>query len=185
VEPARDPEGALSPAAMKLKDGRTGTVRRAVPEDAAALTEIVNEVGSEGRYIIRDRATWTLEEERRTLSDANGRDRVFFVVEVGGRVVGLLTLSRGTWPKNAHVAELAMSCRGEFRGAGVGTALLTRAVDWARSVGVRKLTLGVFATNDRAMALYRKMGFAEEARLRGQFVIEGKPVDDVLMARWL
>jgi ribosomal protein S18 acetylase RimI-like enzyme len=71
-----------------------------------------------------------------------------------------------------------------YRGMGVGTALTTRGIEWTRSVGARKLTLAVFSTNERAIGLYRKMGFQEEARLRDQFEIEGRPVDDVLRALW-
>ncbi|MDE2046596.1 MAG: GNAT family N-acetyltransferase, partial [Thermoplasmata archaeon] len=51
--------------------------------------------------------------------------------------------------------------------------------------GIRKLKLRVFATNQRAQKLYRALGFVEEARLRGEVIIEGRVVDDVLMALWL
>jgi len=78
-----------------------------------------------------------------------------------------------------------MSCHPECRRIGLGTALLERALDWARSVGIRKMNLEVFASNSGAIALYRKMGFEEEGRRRGEFIIDGVPVDGILMARWL
>lgn len=40
----------------------------------------------------------------------------------------------------------------------------SRAIDWARSRGLHKLTLGVFPHNEAATALYRKFEFAEEGR---------------------
>ena len=46
-----------------------------------------------------------------------------------------------------------------FRGQGVGRALLARAQDHARSRGCCKLTLEVLEGNERAIALYRTMGF--------------------------
>ncbi len=55
-------------------------------------------------------------------------------------------------------------------------------IEWARDVGVRRLKLGVFETNERALALYRKLGFVEEGRLKGEVVLDGKPVDEILMA---
>jgi RimJ/RimL family protein N-acetyltransferase len=168
-----------------LKDGRTAVIRPAVPDDAAAITEFVNVIGAEGRFVLRERATWTLEEERRTLAAADGRHSIFFLAEISNRLSGMITLSRGRWAKDAHLAEFGMSCLPECRGIGLGAALLHRGIEWANSVGVRKLTLEVFATNDRAIALYRKTGFIEEARLRSQYMIEGKPVDGVLMAKWL
>jgi RimJ/RimL family protein N-acetyltransferase len=175
----------IAPRDFRLKDGRSARIRFAGPDDAAAITELVNEVGSERRHVLRERATWTLEEERATLATADGTYSVFLVVEVDGRLSGLLDIARGRWPKNAHVAELGMSCRAELRRHGIGTALLTEALEWARSVGVRKVNLEVFATNAPAIALYRSMGFEEEGRRHREFLIEGELVDGILMARWL
>jgi RimJ/RimL family protein N-acetyltransferase len=173
------------PTRVRLKDGRSALVRRATPDDAASITEFVNLVGAERRFVLRERATWTLDEERATLAAATGEYTVFFVAELSGQLAGLINLSRGRWPKDSHVAEFGMSCRPDCRGVGLGTALLSTGIQWARSVGVRKLTLEVFASNDRAIQLYRKAGFAEEARLRGQYIIEQEPVDSLLMALWL
>jgi len=173
------------PTEHRLKDGRIATLRRATPDDAEAITRFVDLIGSERRYVLRERATWTLEEERRTLSSADGRDAVFLIAEIDGQLSGLLNVARGRSPKNAHVAEFGMSCHPECRRIGLGTALLERALDWARSVGIRKMNLEVFASNSGAIALYRKMGFEEEGRRRGEFIIDGVPVDGILMARWL
>jgi len=170
---------------VSLKDGRTALIRRATPDDAGSITEHVNLVGGESRFVLRERATWTLDQERATLSAASGSQSAFFVAEVSGRLSGLINLGRGMWSKDAHVAELGMSCLPECRGVGLGAALLAVGIEWARSVGVRKLTLKVFATNERAIALYRKSGFVEEARLQGQYLIDGQPVDSLLMARWI
>jgi RimJ/RimL family protein N-acetyltransferase len=170
---------------IRLKDGRSAVLRQAVPDDAAAITEFVNIVGAEGRFVLRERATWTLDEERRTLAGADGRFSIFFVAEISGRLSGLINLSRGRWVKDAHLAEFGISCLPECRGIGLGKALLRRGIEWARSVGVRKLTLEVFSTNEPAIGLYRRMGFVEEARLRGQYMIDEQPVEGVLMALWL
>jgi ribosomal protein S18 acetylase RimI-like enzyme len=97
----------------------------------------------------------------------------------------LIHLAHGRWEKDSHVAELGISCRPDCRGVGLGTALLARGIDWARSVGVAELTLEVFGTNATAISLYRKLGFEEEARLPGQYRIDGQPVEGVLMALWL
>ncbi len=170
---------------VRLKDGRSAFVRRAVPGDAESITELVNIVGAERRWTLRERATWTLDQERATIAAADGTRSVFLVAEVDGRVAGILYLARGQWPKNEHVAELSMSCLPAARGVGLGTALLEAAVQWARSVGVRKLSLEVFSSNEPAVRLYRKLGFLEEGRLRREFEVEGKLVDGVWMARWL
>lgn len=178
-------EGVVGPIECRLKDGRVAAIRLARPEDAQAITDFVNVVGRETRWVLRERATWSLDEERQTLAAADGKDSAFFVAEIDGRLCGNLNIARGRWPKNAHVAEFGMACLPGCRGVGLGSALLRHALDWARSVGVQKVTLEVFATNAPAIGLYLKMGFEEEGRRRREFRIDGILIDGVLMALWL
>ncbi len=65
--------------------------------------------------------------------------------------------------------DLGMAVAREWRGRGVGTALLAAAIDWAREQGLHKLSLSVFPHNAAAIALYRKFGFVEEGRRRKQY----------------
>jgi RimJ/RimL family protein N-acetyltransferase len=61
--------------------------------------------------------------------------------------------------------EIGMMVAADWRGRGVGTALVAAAVQWARARALHKLALSVFPHNDAAIALYRKFGFVEEGRL--------------------
>jgi ribosomal protein S18 acetylase RimI-like enzyme len=60
--------------------------------------------------------------------------------------------------------EIGMAVAREWRGRGVGSALLAAAVAWSRERGLHKLSLSVFPHNTAAIALYRKFGFVEEGR---------------------
>jgi len=62
--------------------------------------------------------------------------------------------------------ELGMLVARDWRGRGVGSALLAAAIEWGRERGLHKLSLGVFPHNDAAIALYRKHGFEVEGRRR-------------------
>lgn len=57
-----------------------------------------------------------------------------------------------------------MAVAREWRGRGVGSALLAAAIADARARGLHKLILSVFPHNAAAIALYRKHGFVEEGR---------------------
>lgn len=59
------------------------------------------------------------------------------------------------------------------------------AVDLARDAGARELTLRVLAANSHARRLYESNGCTIERVLRGEFHLEGRDVNDVLMARQL
>jgi GNAT superfamily N-acetyltransferase len=65
------------------------------------------------------------------------------VAEVGGRLVGQGTLHRGRG-YNRHVAEVRVFVCREFRGRGVGTALIQGIIDVAKQVGLHHIfTLAV------------------------------------------
>jgi ribosomal protein S18 acetylase RimI-like enzyme len=87
------------------------------------------------------------------------------VAVAGDEVVGSIHLER-----SGHgYAEIGMAVAREWRGRGIGSTLLAAAIEWAREHDVHKLSLGVWAHNDAAIALYRKYGFVEEGRRVKQY----------------
>jgi len=60
--------------------------------------------------------------------------------------------------------EFGMLVDREWRGRGVGSALIQAAIGWARDQGLHRLCLEVFPQNEAAIALYRKCGFVAEGR---------------------
>jgi len=62
-----------------------------------------------------------------------------------------------------------MAILAAYRGQGIGTRLVEHGTEWARQAGAHKLALEVWPHNDRAIALYKKMGFLEEGRLRRHY----------------
>jgi len=56
-----------------------------------------------------------------------------------------------------NVHDLAVAT--QFRGRGIGKALLDAVAEHARQTGCCKVTLEVRADNDKALALYRRAGF--------------------------
>ena len=67
-------------------------------------------------------------------------------------------------PSRHGFGEIGMLVARDWRGRGVGSALLAAAIEWARERGLHKLSLAVFPHNAAAIALYRKFGFVEEGR---------------------
>ena len=83
-----------------------------------------------------------------------------FVAVAEDEVVGVLNL----YPSSFGYAEIGMYVARDWRGRGVGSALMEAAIDWARAEGLHKLSLSVFPHNAAGIALYRKFGFVEEGR---------------------
>jgi len=109
------------------------------------------------------------------------------VAEAGGRVLGYIRVRPVTGLReNAHVLGIAgLAVDPGSRGRGVATALLAAAERFARARGGSKLSLRVLSTNEPALRLYERAGFRREGTLRGEFCIEGRYVDDILMAKQL
>ena len=88
-----------------------------------------------------------------------------FVPVAGDQIIGLIRIK----PSHHGFGDLAMLVDRDWRGRGVGSALVRAAIDWARGEGLHKLSLEVFAHNEAGIALYRKSGFVEEGRLTRQY----------------
>ena len=77
-----------------------------------------------------------------------------------GELVGSLSIDVSRF----GFGELGMAVARDWRGRGVGSALVEAGIAWARERGLHKLTLSVFPHHAAAIALYRKFGFVEEGR---------------------
>ncbi|MEV6840193.1 GNAT family N-acetyltransferase [Streptomyces sp. NPDC051133] len=119
--------------------------------------------------------------------DERHAPRDYLVAELDGRVVGYVRLARPTpLAANAHVLQIqGFAVAEEARGRGIGRALIRAAVREARERGARRLTLRVLGHNTPARTLYASEGFAVEGVLPGEFLLDGRYVDDVCMGRGL
>jgi RimJ/RimL family protein N-acetyltransferase len=117
---------------------------------------------------------------------------IHLVAEAGdgvapGQVIGYIRLKPPTpLAENAHVILVAgIAVLASARGQGVATALLAAAERYAIERGARKLSLRVLGTNAPAIRVYDRAGFVREGTLVDEFLIDGRYVDDVLMAKSL
>jgi len=166
------------------------SVREATPADAAVLIDHLKALAAEPGINIplaSDEITLTVEQEKGLLADIGASPcAIMLVAEVDKRVIGELSL-KSISPRRAvrHVATLGMSVAAAWRGKGVGRELMTAALAWAPSAGIKRIELYVYARNAPAIALYEKFGFAVEGR-RKAFIREGDTyLDDLVMARLL
>jgi putative acetyltransferase len=167
-----------APDGVEIRPARSADVRSAL--------ELLAAVAAERRFIrtesvTRERARLTRRAFRRSWT----RDRADIVAVADGKVVGFLGVEREPGSATGHVASLGMGVASEWRGRGVGGALLAEAFRWARWAGVEKLALSVYPGNDRAVALYRGFGFVEEGRLVGHSKKSYGYEDEIVMGRWL
>ena len=160
----------------------------ATDSDAAAVVELYRRILAEGRWFMThlDEFTGTDEWQAKVIrewnEEANSR---FLVARMGGAVVGAMSITGGNKDRTKHVGLIEIFVDRPARGLGVGRSLMEAGIMWAeRSPIVHKLALHVFEDNERAVDLYRRLGFVVEGRLIGEFQErDGTLRNDLVMAR--
>ena len=150
------------------------TVRPATAADARAMAELFAAVAQERTGIATEPPVDV--EERTAQFTATLAESIVAVAD--GQVVGMIhtTVSRHGF------GEVGMLVGREWRGRGVGSALIHATIDWAHDQGLHKLCLEVFAHNAAAIALYRKCGFVEEGhRVKHYRRASGELWDSIIM----
>jgi RimJ/RimL family protein N-acetyltransferase len=158
------------------------TIRRLVLADAEGFRDAVAKVRAERRYILPG-LPLPLEKARAFVLDTVKHGYPMFVLDHDGRLVGWCDiLPARDNEATRHVGVLGMGLLGEYRGQGFGKRLINDALTAARAFGFSRVELSVFATNARAIALYRQVGFVEEGVRRGYARIDGVIIDSIMMA---
>lgn len=141
------------------------TIRPAVPADAAAISAIYN-------HYVRT-STCTFQEEPDTLSERlawlerhRGGHVALVAAEPDGGIAGWASLS----PFHARSAyrftvEDSVYLRDDCRGRGLGKLLLGRLMDAARAGGFRNVIACICAEQEASIALHRRAGFRDVARM--------------------
>ena len=161
-------------------------MRDAVPRDSTGIICMIDAVSREEIYFLRSRFRANEEGERAFISGAAKRGDAILVAEHDRQLVGWATLERGRAEYTRHTAEIGLGVIAKSRGVGIGTALLTCALEWAAARGLEKVTLHVRASNLRAIRLYEDLGFAQEGRrIRQVKDCHGRYDDDIPMGKLL
>ncbi len=170
----------------ELPDGSTVTFADAEERHASKVWALQEAVLEEGRWFLRD-ADEVIDPldavSREIARHARDPGSLFLIGRRAGQVVAVLTLTRPSLRRLAHLVHLEIFVHADHRGAGLGEALCRCALEWARSNALlRKVSLSVYAHNTRARDLYLRLGFEEEGCRRGEVLADhGELLDDVLM----
>lgn len=153
----------FDPLEVKDKTGRTIVLRNAEISDAEALIQYLKITTKETPYLIRepDEVTLTIEQEEHFIKNRiNAERELLLIAAIDGKHIGNCSLmSIGSYKRYAHRCEVAIALYQEFCGNGIGTIMLQTILDLAKKVGYEQAELEVISGNERAISLYRKLGF--------------------------
>jgi ribosomal protein S18 acetylase RimI-like enzyme len=83
------------------------------------------------------------------------------------------------------VGFIGIAIKKGFRSVGIGTEMMRALEEYARKIGLKVLALSVFANNQHAINLYKKMGFVETGRIPKRFFKDGTYIDEIIMTKML
>lgn len=166
------------------------TIREVLPSDAKQLSKVMEQIGSETEFIIMDEhglglSVRHLAKELEWLRESN--NNLLLVALDGDQIIGVSNVRADREERTEHIGEIGICLLKEYWHLGIGTYLLEETLLWAEnSEVIRRLELRVQVRNERAVRLYKKMGFCVEAILqRGAKINDGVFVDVYLMSRMI
>ncbi|WP_245959373.1 GNAT family N-acetyltransferase [Neobacillus piezotolerans] len=162
------------------------TIRAGTVADSKGTFEVQKAVIAEGGYLMT-----ALEEFNKTIDQheewikrlTNSEREALFVAERDGEIAGFIMFQSPDRKRAAHTGTFGIMISKEHRDQGLGKLLLKTLLDWAEKHPlIEKVSLAVFSTNERAIALYKKFGFIEEGRKVNEVKFgENEYADDILM----
>ncbi|MGQ4914266.1 MAG: GNAT family N-acetyltransferase [Candidatus Asgardarchaeia archaeon] len=166
----------LSQKVVHLKNGKVVNIRLATTQDDEKIWNMVLRLSESTMMFLRpegftrsDIDNWLTESELDTMA-------VFVAEHTENNqqvVVALGLIYKGQF-QHSHVAELSIVVRDDFQSVGLGTQMTQFMIDYARARGLKKLILRVYADNERAYHMYRKLGFEIEGVFLKEAFVAGK-----------
>ena len=143
---------------MKLRDGSRVLIRPVQPADAPLLADGFARLSPRSRqmrFLTRKKQLSGAELRYFTDIDHHDHEALGALNQADGRGVGIARYIRDA--EDPHAAEIAVTIVDDWQGRGLGTELLARLSDRARSAGIRRFTALVAADNTAMAGLLRNI----------------------------
>ncbi len=150
-------------------------------EHIEGFHEALDTVARERNYLSLLEA-FPLDETRAFVLGMIDKGNPQFVALADGKVIGWCDITRHGFPSHAHAGRLGMGIVPAYRGQGLGCRLIETTLRAAREAGIERIELSVHSDNNRAIALYEKVGFVREGLARKSVRIDGRYKDAIHMA---
>jgi RimJ/RimL family protein N-acetyltransferase len=155
------------------------TLRRVEPDDYPLIQEWQNdpEIFSRMDY----QRPFSMDDIRK--AEEHGAEKEYpFMIEADGRPIGRCGLFGVRWRDRTISLYIYIGAKDTW-GKGYGKDAIRALLGYAfQTLGVSLTQLYSLGDNDRAIRMYKSLGFVEEARLRDRSFIEGRFVEHVVMS---
>ena len=137
-----------------LRDGRVVKIRTLVRGDAEALRRFNSALSERSRYDFMPHPYDDTTIEKMIVRNERGDD-IALVAEYAGKIIGYFFL----WYARQKIVLLGIGIVDDFHGLGMGKKVMEMLIEISRERGFDGIELSTTVDNDRAYALYEKVGF--------------------------
>ncbi|MBT0723944.1 GNAT family N-acetyltransferase [Rosenbergiella sp. S61] len=157
-------------------------IRAVTREDAARLAEIYGQPDTQQNTLQLPCPSVELWEQK--IINYPNVGHIGFVAELDGLVVGNITLFTEKVIRLKHVVSFGIAVDGHFTRRGIARQLIEFGLDYAFNwLAAQRVELSVFADNQAAIALYKRLGFVIEGTQRQAAFKKGRYHDTIMMSK--
>ena len=163
------------------------TIRSAIEGDAEALSELRVQIDGETENLDREKGEAYIDEAEFTAiirDDSKNFNSLFLVAVADGQLTAFSRCAGKQLKRTYHQTEFGVAVLKRYWGYGIGQHLLNESIRWADANNIKKITLSVLETNDKAIKLYEKYDFEVEGILKkDKLLSDGNYYNTLLMGR--
>lgn len=129
--------------------------------------------------------SYTEDQEKKAIKKyIKAPNRLMLSSTANGKLVGMLTYDGGSRERNKHTGVVGVSVLKTHWGKSIATNLFEELFKWAAQNGItKKINLSVREDNDRAIELYKRLGFEIEGEESMKQFTNGVYYSSVLMEK--
>lgn len=170
---------------IKLNNNIEVTVREASKNDARSIIDFYNIVGGETNFLSfgengfkRD----VVEYEKFLAASKEELNSIILLVTLNDQIISIASIHSNQAERKKHIGTLGIVIKKEYWGLKLGRFLMEYLIDWAKLNNItRKIQLASNEENQKAISLYKKLGFEIEGIIKEDTFIDGRYNNTVLM----
>lgn len=143
-------------------NGKELLLRNATAEDAEMLLDYLKITGAETKFLIKEpeEITFTIEQEQEYIKNQNESENSIMILGfLDGEYVGNCALMGNRLIRFRHRVTMGIALYQRFTNMGIGRIMIEELIAIAKEKGFEQMELEVIAGNDRALHLYKSLGF--------------------------
>lgn len=176
----------FEPKQITLKNNKTVVIRQAEVSDAENLLNCIKTYIPTSNFIpkLESEFKLTVNQEKEWINSFLINDNsLLLVTEYEGKIIGNIDLTGSRRKLMEHTAVIGMGMLQEWQNVGLGTALLSVIIEWAKNNPILELIwLQVYTENEAGLNLYRKMDFEENGIIQNFFKQDNKYFHNLTMS---